>query len=286
MELKEIVESLIFASPEPISAKAIARCIRNKIDDDIKSLEEAADEGQEPDELEIADSIRKAKPDTIEEAIGELNQAYEDTGRAFRLVDGPSGWRMYSQPEYAEWVRELFPGQKPARLSGPALETLAIIAYRQPITKADIEAVRGVSVDGVLQKIIDRGLVRIAGRSDMPGKALLYATSDLFMEHFGVKEIDELPNASELRTMALPDAEGGQQNPRETEKQLALSAATEKENEEAAREELSGKKVKEAPEKVEAKAVEPEAEPVAEESEEPAAAENDEDQPEDPESEN
>lgn len=240
MELKEIVESLIFASPEPISAKAVARCIRNKIDDDRKALEDAAEEGQEPEELDLPKAVLKASAESVEAAISELNASYEKEGRAYRLVDGPSGWRMFTQPEYAEWVRELFPGQKPARLSGPALETLAIIAYRQPITKADIEAVRGVSVDGVLQKIIDRGLVKIAGRAETPGKPLLYATSDLFMEHFGVKEIDELPNAAELRTMALPDAEGGQQNPQETEKQLALAAAKEKENEEAARQELSG----------------------------------------------
>lgn len=262
MELKNIVEALIFASPEPITAKALARCVRNKIDDDQRAAEEAAEEGAPPAELDLDPSILKAKAEDIESAIADLNAAYEDEGRTFRLVDGPSGWRMYTETEYAEWVRELFPGQKPAKLSPPALETLAIIAYRQPIIKADIEAVRGVSVDGVLQKIIDRGLVKLVGRAEVPGRPLLYGTTELFMEHFGVKEIDDLPNAAELRTIPLPNADGGEQNPKETEKQMALAASNQKEDEEAARKELSG----ETPAEPDA-TLEPEPEPAAAEVE-------------------
>src|ERR1700757_763658 len=95
---------------------------------------------------------------------------------------------------------------RPTRLSAPALETLAIIAYRQPITKADIEAIRGVTVDGVMQKLLDAGLVKITGRAEIPGRPLLYITTQHFMEHFGLKNLDELPNASELREVALPKA--------------------------------------------------------------------------------
>jgi segregation and condensation protein B len=86
------------------------------------------------------------------------------------------------------------------------METLAIIAYRQPITRADIEAVRGVAVDGVMQTLIDRNLVRIAGRAEIAGRPLLYETTQFFMEHFGLKNLDELPNASELRRVTLPTA--------------------------------------------------------------------------------
>ena len=100
--------------------------------------------------------------------------------RAFTLTERPSGWRICALPEYAAWSRALFPAAKPSRLSPPALETLAIIAYRQPITKANMEAVRGVAVDGVLQKLMDKNLVRIAGRADLPGRPLLYETTDLF----------------------------------------------------------------------------------------------------------
>ena len=99
-----------------------------------------------------------------------------------------------------------FPGAKAARLSAPALETLAIIAYRQPITRADVEAVRGVNIDGVLQNLMERGLVRIAGRAEVPGRPLLYETTQFFLEHFGLRNLDELPNAEELKRRYLPTA--------------------------------------------------------------------------------
>ena len=97
-----------------------------------------------------------------------------------------------------------FPAPKPARLSAPALETLAIIAYRQPITRADVEAVRGVNIDGVLQTLMERGLVKIAGRAEIPGRPLLYETTQFFLDHFGLRNLDELPNAEELRRRYLP----------------------------------------------------------------------------------
>ena len=110
--------------------------------------------------------------------------------------------------EYGDFVRQLFPGRKPERMSGPAMETLAIIAYRQPITKAAIEAVRGVACDGMIQKLLDRDLIRIGGRAELPGRPLLYETTDLFFEHFGIRSIDDLPNASELRKVKLPEPAG------------------------------------------------------------------------------
>jgi segregation and condensation protein B len=92
-------------------------------------------------------------------------------------------------------------------LSAPALETLAIIAYRQPITRADVEAVRGVNIDGVLQTLMERGLVKIAGRAEIPGRPLLYETTQFFLDHFGLRSLDELPNAEELRRRNLPVAQ-------------------------------------------------------------------------------
>ena len=112
-----------------------------------------------------------------------------------------------SCPEYSHWVRQLYPENRPARLSSPALETLAIISYRQPITRADLEAVRGVAVDGVMQTLLDRGMVKIAGRADVPGKPLLYETTQAFLDHFGLRTLDELPNGEELRKVQLPTAE-------------------------------------------------------------------------------
>jgi segregation and condensation protein B len=92
-------------------------------------------------------------------------------------------------------------------LSAPSLETLAIIAYRQPITRADVEAVRGVNIDGVLQTLMERGLVKIAGRAEIPGRPLLYETTQFFLDHFGLRNLDELPNAEELRKRYLPVAQ-------------------------------------------------------------------------------
>jgi segregation and condensation protein B len=159
----------------------------------------------------------------VAEAIAELNQIYQEQNRAFTLIERPKGWKLYTRLEYGDFVRQLFPGRKPERMSGPAMETLAIIAYRQPITKAAIEAVRGVACDGMIQKLLDRDLIRIGGRAELPGRPLLYETTDLFFEHFGIRSIDDLPNASELRKVKLPDPE---QTPppaaAETEQQLAL----------------------------------------------------------------
>jgi segregation and condensation protein B len=121
-------------------------------------------------------------------------------------MERANGWRICARGEYAEWCRALYPGKKVQRLSQPALETLAIIAYRQPITKAGVEAVRGVSVDAMVQQLVDRGLVKIEGRADLPGRPLLYGTTEAFLDHFGIKSLDEMPNSGELRRVKLPEA--------------------------------------------------------------------------------
>jgi segregation and condensation protein B len=127
------------------------------------------------------------------------------------------------------------------RLSQPALETLAIIAYRQPITRAGIEAVRGVSVDTMVQQLVDRGLVKIEGRADLPGRPLLYGTTEAFLDHFGVKSLDEMPNAQELRRVKLPTAEEGQaQNAESPAEQLALAPVASQEAPAAAEETPDG----------------------------------------------
>ena len=155
----------------------------------------------------------------IDEVIEKLNKGYDRKKSPYLIQERSTGWRIYTRIEYASYIRELFPDQKPTRLSAPALETLAIVAYRQPITKAAIEAVRGVNVDGVLQSLIERGLVSIAGRSDLPGKPFLYETSSNFLEHFGIKNVEDLPNSAELRSVDLPQPESEKEN----DEQLSLS---------------------------------------------------------------
>jgi segregation and condensation protein B len=122
-------------------------------------------------------------------------------------------------------VRQLFPATKPARLTPPSLETLAIIAYRQPITRADVEAVRGVAIDSVLQTLMERGLVKIAGRAEVPGRPLLYETTQFFLDHFGLRNLDELPNSEELKRRPLPSAMQSGEAPAVTETAPATAEA-------------------------------------------------------------
>lgn len=224
MQLSAIVEALLTASQEPLPSEEIARLVRSRVaeaeDVRLRDTEEGGQDQPLPDWLA---ALADTSPGHIEEAIAALNEVYARNGRAFSLIQRPKGWKLYTLPQYGEFVRQLFPGRKPERLSGPAMETLAIIAYRQPITKAAIEAVRGVSCDGMIQKLLDRDLIRIGGRAELPGRPLLYETTDLFFEHFGIRSIDDLPNASELRKVELPQPQ--EQQPVAEEQQLALSSA-------------------------------------------------------------
>jgi segregation and condensation protein B len=147
--------------------------------------------------------VREAE---VAAALQQLKGEYIEQQRAFQIIEKAEGWQFVTDPAFAQWVRQLFPAPKPARLTAPALETLAIIAYRQPITRADVEAVRGVNIDGVLQTLMERGLVKIAGRAEIPGRPLLYETTQFFLDHFGLRNLDELPNVEELRARNLPVA--------------------------------------------------------------------------------
>jgi segregation and condensation protein B len=202
MELSRVVEALIFASQEPLSVPEMVRAVRDAVKD---AAEEAKENNTELDaakaELKDVDEIQ------VRAALDQLVQHYEADGRSFTLVERTAGWRLSARPELADWCRALYPGKKPQKLSAPAVETLAIIAYRQPITKSAIEAVRGVSVDAMVQQLLDRGLVKIDGRADLPGRPLLYSTTDAFLDHFGIRTLDDLPNAGELRRVKLPTPE-------------------------------------------------------------------------------
>ena len=191
MTLKQVVEALVFASPKPIATREIVAALR------------AAGEGTE--DQETLDFAKLKEPDVLA-ALAEIEADIAATGRAFQLVETVRGWTLVSDPACAQWVRQLYPEAKPTRLTGPQLETLAIIAYRQPVTRADIEAVRGVSVDGVTQILLDRSLVKIAGRAEVPGRPLLYETTEYFLQHFGLRTVDELPNSAELKRIVLPKA--------------------------------------------------------------------------------
>jgi segregation and condensation protein B len=208
MDLPPVIEALLIASEEPLPSSDLARLVRARL---AELDDEAVNEGEEAYEADSDSAPDASLANTSEEdvvaAIGTLNAHFEASGRAFLILERAKGWSIYTRPEFAGFVRHLFPGQKPRKLSPPAMETLAIIAYRQPVTKAAIEAVRGVSCDGMIQKLLDLELIKIGGRAELPGRPLLYGTTDYFFEHFGIKHVDELPNAAELRYVPLPDPE-------------------------------------------------------------------------------
>jgi segregation and condensation protein B len=188
MTLAKVIEALLFSTQRPLSAKEIVDVIKL---------------GGQVDELS-PNEFAKVRPPEVAAALEELKIEYGQQERAFQLVEKAEGWQLATDPAYANWVRQLFPAPKPARLTAPALETLAIIAYRQPITRPDVEAVRGVAIDGVLQTLMERGLVKIGGRAEIPGRPLLYETTQFFLDHFGLRNLDELPNVEELRKRYLP----------------------------------------------------------------------------------
>jgi segregation and condensation protein B len=190
MSLTQVIEALLFAAQKPLTTRELVAAIKG---------------AGGADDL-LPNEFARTKEAEVAAALEQLKIEYVQQGRAFQLAEKAEGWQLVSDPAYGSWVRELFPAVKPARLTPPSLETLAIIAYRQPITRADIEAVRGVAVDGVLQNLMERGLVKIGGRAEVPGRPLLYETTQFFLEHFGLRDLDELPNAEELRTRYLPTA--------------------------------------------------------------------------------
>src|SRR3954451_10266004 len=190
MILSQVIEALLFAAQKPLTTRELVAAIKAA----------GAEDDLTPNEF------AKTSEAQVAAALEQLKIEYVQQSRAFHLAEKADGWQLVSDPAYASWVRQLFPAVKPARLTPPSLETLAIVAYRQPITRADIEAVRGVAVDGVVQNLMERGLVKIAGRAEVPGRPLLYETTQFFLEHFGLRNLDELPNAEELRTRYLPTA--------------------------------------------------------------------------------
>ncbi|HEV7404016.1 MAG TPA: SMC-Scp complex subunit ScpB [Chthoniobacteraceae bacterium] len=198
MTLKNVIEALVFGSPKPIQVSEILGVLT------------AAGSPEAGEEIRALVSTKMSQ---VEEALRELRDEYIASERGFRLVEQVNGWTLVTNPGASPWVKQLYPEAKPTRLSGPALETLAIIAYRQPVTRADVEAVRGVAVDGVMQVLLDRSLVKITGRADVPGRPLLYGTTEYFLQHFGLRNTGELPNSDELKRVVLPTApveEGGE----------------------------------------------------------------------------
>lgn len=146
----------------------------------------------------LIDIFSDASRGDIREAISELNDEYDRDAHSFNIVEIGGGWQMYCRADYQKWVRELHKGRMATRLSQAALETLAIVAYKQPLVRAEIEMIRGVDTSGVLATLLKRNLVTIAGRAPGMGRALMYGTTKEFLRYFGLNSVTDLPRLEEF----------------------------------------------------------------------------------------
>lgn len=167
-DLEREVAALLFASNDPVSATRLSS---------------------------LLGGLPKSRLDT---ALARLGERLEASGLPYELRAIAGGWQLFTTPDMAETVAVLSRARRDEKVSPAALETLAVVAYRQPVTKAEIEAIRGVQVGPILRALVDRGLVKVAGRSDDPGRALLYATTRQFLDTFGLASIEDLPRDGEL----------------------------------------------------------------------------------------
>src|SRR3954471_15204932 len=176
--MKPVLEALLFASDKPLSLVQMARVIEG------------------------------AEKKTLHQVLDEMRSDYDQAGRGFKMVEVAEGWQLVTRPQHAPLIRKLGRARTGNRLSRPSLETLAIIGYKQPITKAEIEAIRGVNADGVLYSLMERRLVRTVGRKDVAGRPLLYGTTREFLQMFGLRDLGELPRLAELKDLLKQESAG------------------------------------------------------------------------------
>ena len=169
---KRIIEAILFVSDKPVSI------------------------------MTLKDVLKDIEPTQIRECVEELNNEYSSSERSFSVREIAGGFQMLTDPVYSSWITSLYK-RPPDRLTGPALETLAIVAYKQPLTRSDIEIIRGVNVDGVLHTLEERSLIKTKGRVDGPGRPILYGTTNEFLQHFGLKSLEELPKLKEFKETDL-----------------------------------------------------------------------------------
>lgn len=174
-ELRGIVESLLFVSPEPLSVQRL---------------------------VAIMGDVTKAD---VAQALRGLGEELEQEGRGVRLVEIAGGFRLVTKQEYATWIKRLDKTKAAAKLSRSALESLAIIAYKQPIVRSEIEEIRGVETSGVVRTLLERKLVRIVGRKEVPGRPIMYGTTKFFLEHFGLNDLTQLPPLREFTELGESD---------------------------------------------------------------------------------
>lgn len=184
-ELKQIIGAMLFVRKEPLTVVEIRRVLTAT----------AERRGG------ITSDFAKANEALIREAVDALGRELAERKAGFHVIEVAGGFRLENDANCGPWLRVMLQKGRGARLSLPALETLAIVAYRQPCVRSEIEAVRGVVVDAILKNLLEMQLVRVVGRSELPGRPWMFGTTQKFMEHFGLKSLDDLPGTDELRRM-------------------------------------------------------------------------------------
>lgn len=201
-EQKSIIEAVIFASDEVITYKTLYKLLvthESILPNDESGFDSAT--GEMTIDSEIAEQ-NNFTPQSLEEIIQSINQDLINTGRPFQIVNFANGYQFATLQHYGAYIHNLIKTKTKRRLSQASMETLAIIAYKQPVTKPEIEQIRGVNSNEIVNALIEKNLVRIAGRKDVLGKPLLYATTSDFLKTFGLKSIDDLPRLREIDDIA------------------------------------------------------------------------------------
>lgn len=188
---QHIVEALIFGSNEPLTIKQIVIII---------SSSEPPPARRHPSEPGSGGETLRLKITEVEvlQHIRDLNAHYVKCGRPFRIINVAGGYQFATMPEFADWLGKMVKERAKRKLSQSALETLAVIAYKQPVTKPEMEAIRGVNADYVIGTLLERGLITIVGRATTPGRPLLYGTTPDFLKHFGINDLSDLPKPREI----------------------------------------------------------------------------------------
>lgn len=182
-EQKKIVEALLFAADFPVAVSRIKALVEGVEREDLRTM------------------------------VEELNREYEEQGRSFWIQEVAGGYQMATRPHFARWVKELYKGRRLARLTQPALETLAIIAYRQPVGRPDIETIRGVNSDSVIATLLERNLITVVGKDTRVGRPILYGTTPEFLRYFGLKDLFGLPPLSELEAYLVSREQAAEAGP-------------------------------------------------------------------------
>ncbi len=215
--LKKVLKALLYSTSQPLAIKDIQAVFEryHRQGDPAPAAAgaaaapaaDAAEVPAEPaDSPDLYDEVPSLVTATqIREAMAEVAQELEAADDGLVLVDGASGYRLATQPRFARWIRVLREEPPPVKLSQSSVETLAVVAYRQPVTRAEIESVRGVSADAGIAKLLERDLITVVGRADLPGRPIQYGTTDHFLEFVGVKSLDELPASDVLSSRQIDD---------------------------------------------------------------------------------